>query len=287
MRDDGTVVYESPASADNPLLVTLPANLPDGTYRLRTRSTKPNTTGAPGEPFTVRQSVAPTSPPQKLLRVPVTGGTADATLLRVGYRYEPDSHGFFVMVRANVPMDVRMERIDGGPFGDSDWRPALSSSQFPDYDEFAGFYYLRNYPPYVVWRGGRGIGGAVSASVRRQGDAGAGVWFDAELLAGRVILYELMETVAAIPPVVTITSPAMSTCVGSSEQSFPVAFEVTDGSPRARAMCSASACRMPAVHSSTKPSSATVRPVPFRLRYPLRYPSEPATGFGWWPATRP
>ena len=232
MRTDGTIAHESPASTDNPLLVVLPASLPDGTYRLRTRSTNPNTTGAPGEPFTVWQSAAPTLALQNLLRVPVTSGTADAALLRVGYRYEPDSHGFFFMVRADVPVDVRMERIDGGPFSDSDWHPALPSSQFPDYDEFADFYYLRNYPPTSFGVGGVAPG-RYRLSVRRQGDAGAVVWFDADLLGGRVILYQPMEPVAVISPVVTITSPATSTCMSSSDQSFPVVIKVTDGSPGA------------------------------------------------------
>ena len=225
--DNGAVVYESPASTDNPLLVTLPANLPDGSYRLRTRSTHPAVTGAPGEPFTIQQSASPTPAPQNLLRTPVTGGTADAALLRVGYRYEPGSHGFFAMIRADAPMDVRMERLDGGPFSDNGWQPAPPSSQAPDYDQFADFNYLRNYPPTAFAVGGVEPG-RYRLSVRRQGTTGAGVWFETRLLDGRHIVYYPMEPVGAIPPVVAITNPAASTCL-TPGQSFPVTVEVTDG----------------------------------------------------------
>ena len=223
--DNGATVYESPATTANPVLVTLPTNLPDGSYRLRTLSTHPATTGTLGEPFTVQQSAPATSPPQNLLRSPVIGGTADVALLKVGYRYEYDSHGFFFMVRANAPMEVRLEPIDGGLFNDINWYPAAASSGFPDYDQFADFNYLRSYPPPTAFVDGVRPG-RYRLSIRRQGDNGAGVWIDADLIDGRVILYYPMEPVGAIPPVVTITNPAASTCVGPS---FPVAVEVTDG----------------------------------------------------------
>lgn len=223
--DNGATVYESPATNDNPVLVTLPANLPDGSYQLRTLSNHPVITGALGEPFTIRQSAPATPAPQNPIRVSVTGGAPDAALLKVGYRYESDSHGFFFMVRANAPMDVRLEPIDGGAFNDTGWHPAPPSSQSPDYDQFADFNYLRSYPPPTAFLDGVRPG-RYRLSVRRQGDTGAGVWFEATLLDGRVILFYPMEPVGAIPPVVTITNPAPPTCVNPS---FSVAVEVTDG----------------------------------------------------------
>lgn len=226
--DNGATVYESPASADNPLLVTLPTSLPDGSYQFRTLSTHPATTGAPGEPFRVQQSAPATPAPQNLLRPATTGGTADAALLRAGYRYESGSHGFFFMVQANAPMEVRLESIDGGQFTDTDWYPALVSSGFPDYDQFADFNYLRNYPPPTAAVDGVRPG-RYRLSVRRQGDSGPGVWFETTLLDGRNILYYPMEAIGGIPPVVDITGPAASACL-SAGQSFWVAVEVTDGS---------------------------------------------------------
>ncbi len=224
--DNGATVYESPASPDNPLLVTLPPNLPDGSYRLRTLSNHPVIAGALGEPFMVRQSAPATPAPQNLIRPTVTGGTPDAALLKVGYRYESDSHGFFFMVRANTPMEVRLEPIDGGAFNDTGWHLAPPSSESPDYDQFADFNYLRGYPPPNAFVDGVRPG-KYRLSVRRQGDTGAGVWFEATLLDGRAILFYPMEPIGAIPPVVTITHPTASTCV--PDRSFPVTVDVTDG----------------------------------------------------------
>ena len=223
--DNAATVYESPPSTSNPVLVTLPGNLPDGSYRLRTLSTHPVTTGALGEPFMVQQSAPATPAPQNQLRNPIFGGTADVALLKSGYRYESDSHGFFFMVRADAPMEVKLEPIDGGQFNDTGWYLASPSSQFPDYEQFADFNYVRSYPPPTAFVDGVRPG-RYRLSVRRQGNSGAGLWVDADLIDGRVILYYPMEPIGPIPPVVTITNPAASTCIIGS---FPVAFEVTDG----------------------------------------------------------
>ena len=222
---DEVTVYESPASTSNPLLVTLPANLPNGSYRLRTLSTHPTTTGALGEPFMVQQSASPTPAPQNVRQPPVTGGTAAAALAKVGYRYEPGSHGFFFMVRADSPMEVRLEALQSSTHNDTGWHLATPSSGFPDYDQFGDFNYLRNYPPMTA--GVDGVKpGRYRLSVRPQGNSGSGVWFETYLLEGRNILYYPMEPIGAIPPIVTITNPAASTCLAPS---FPVAFDVTEG----------------------------------------------------------
>ncbi|GAB3489727.1 hypothetical protein GCM10027341_00470 [Spirosoma knui] len=222
---DGATVYESAQSVDNPILITLPTDLPDGQYRLRTLSTHPVLTGTLGEPFTVRQSAAPVAP-LPILRQPISGGLADSALQRFAYRYESTSHGFYAMVQASTSMEVRLQRLDGGPFTDTNWNPVVSSSQEPDYWDFADFNYLRNYPPIAMATGGVEPG-RYRLSVRRQGTTGDGLWFEMRLLDGRTILYYPMEPVAAIPPVLTpSTSPVASTCLSGS---FNVAIDVTDG----------------------------------------------------------
>ena len=113
------------------------------------------------EPFTIAQS-APASALLPVLRKPVQSGTADAGLKRFTYRYEPGSHGFYSIIESSVPVEVRLQRIDGGSFSDSGWNVAPPVSQAPDYNEFAGFNYVRNYPPVSFGNGGVEPGGYVS-----------------------------------------------------------------------------------------------------------------------------
>lgn len=223
---DGVVVHSSPPGTDNPLLITLPANLPDGEYRLRTLSTQPALTGTLGEPFHVQQSAPPTSLPN-LLRLPVAGGSADPVIQRLGYRYEVTSHGFFAMVRATAPVEVRLQRMDGGPFNDSGWNMAPPGAQAPDYTEFADFNYIRNYPPIALAVGGVEPG-RYRLSVRRQGDPGDGVWYEMILLDGRNILYYPMEPIGPVPPVLTANLPPAptSTCPGDV---ISIGVDVSEG----------------------------------------------------------
>jgi uncharacterized repeat protein (TIGR01451 family) len=223
--DNGTIAYESAGSTDNPVLITLPGTLADGSYQLRTVSTHPVTTGALGEPFRVQQSAPATAAPRTVLRLPVVGGTADASLFQVGYRYESGSHGFYAMFRADALLETRMERIDGGPFTDTNWYPAQQSTLFPDYDDFADFNYLRNYPPLSGGVGGI-VPGRYRLSVRRQGTTGPGIWFETDLRDGRVILYHSMDPIGPVPPVVSLAGFATTRCLPST---FSVAVEVTDG----------------------------------------------------------
>jgi len=226
---DGVVVYESSPSTDNPILVKLPTTLPDGQYRLRTRSTSPAIIGTLGEPFTVQQSASV----QKLLPVyhqAVQGGATDAAIKRISYRYEPASHGFYAMVDATVPVEVRIQRIDGGSFDSSDWYLMPPGSQAPDYDEFAEFNYIRNYPPTLFGVGGVDPQGKYRYSVRRQGDTGSGVWFDLYFLGIRTILYQ-NEPVSSIPPVLTVGDlPTAPTCLDSY---INVYIDVSDGTMNA------------------------------------------------------
>jgi uncharacterized repeat protein (TIGR01451 family) len=223
--DNNQLVYESAPGTANPLMVTLPANLPDGQYRMRTNSTHPVTLGTLGEPFQVQQSATPTAT-QPSIQLTTSGGTTDPAILRFAYRYEPKSHGFFVMVRSDVPVETRVESMDGGSFGNSGWNLALPSSQGPDYAEFADFNYLNNYPPSAFGVGGVEPG-RYRLSVRRQGDSGSGLWYDVSLIEGRNILYYAMEPIPPVPPILTLYGiPATPPCVSGS---FSVSVTVTDG----------------------------------------------------------
>ncbi|GAB3542142.1 sialate O-acetylesterase [Spirosoma fluminis] len=220
---DNTLVAESARSTDNPISLTLPANLPDGQYRLRTLSTHPAAAGTLGEPFRVDYAASPTPTAQPIPPV-VTGGTASSALQRIGYRYEAESHGFFAMIQASAPMEVRLQRLDGGS-SDSGWNPAPASGQAPDFADFADFNYIRSYPPISG-----GIGGVEPGryrlSVRPQGTTGDGIWYEVQLLDGRNILYASMEPVSALPTVLTLTSlNPVSPCRGTT---FSVAFEATE-----------------------------------------------------------
>lgn len=221
--DNNQLVYESPATNSNPIMVTLPANLPDGQYRMRTRSTHPVTLGTLGEAFQVQQSAASTGP-QSATALTVQGGTTDPAIQRFGYRYEPESHGFYSMVKATVPIEIRIQRIDGGEFSDSGWGLASPSSQAPDFTEFADFNYLRNYPPTAF-----GVGGVAPGryrfSVRRQGDSGAGLWFDVTPIDGRNILYYAMEPIGTVAPILT-TDGLPTPCLTGT---FPVYINISEG----------------------------------------------------------
>jgi uncharacterized repeat protein (TIGR01451 family) len=220
---DGVTVHESDPSTANPILVTLPFSLPNGQYRLRTRSTHPVIVGTLGEPFTINQDASPAGP-MPLLYPPVSGGTADTAIHRFGYGFEYYAHAFYAMVNASTPVEVRLQRIDGGSFGDSGWTTAPPSSQAPDRDWFADFNYIRIYPPISGGVGGVEPG-KYRLSVRRQGDTGNGLWYEMVLLDGRFTLYQ-SETIGPIPPVLTLNGPTTSACLSGT---LNVAVDVSDG----------------------------------------------------------
>lgn len=224
--DNNQVVSESAPGTTNPLTVTLPADLPDGSYRIRTRSTHPVTVGKVGEAFQVSRSAAPT-PSQATIPLATSGGTPDPAIQRLAYRYEIFSHGFFAMIRAEIPVEIRLERIDGGSFSDSGWYLVPPSNQAPDYTEFADFNYIRNYPPAAAGVGGVEPG-RYRLSVRRQGSSGAGFWYDVNFINGKQILYYAMESIPPVPPVLAMEDiPTTQPCLSGS---FPVYVTVTNGS---------------------------------------------------------
>ncbi len=221
------VVSESVRGLANPLSLTLPAGL-NGSYRLRTVATAPALTGTLSESFTVSSAASGSSydPPTPAI---VQGGTADSDIIQIGYRYETDSHGFFAMVKASTGVETRLQRLDGGPFSDTDWRTAQPVSQAPDYPEFADFNYVRNYPPQGAAVGGVEPG-RYRLSVRKQGSMGEGIWFETTFLSGRTTLYQGSEPVTAVPPVLTLTDPVPNVCPGNA---FTVSFTRTESAVNA------------------------------------------------------
>ncbi|WP_293871017.1 sialate O-acetylesterase [Spirosoma sp.] len=221
---DGTVVAESSPTQDNPILIKIPTNLPNSQYRVRTRSTNPVILGTLSEPFTIQQSAAPASL-LRVLRQPVMGGTPPDAIRRVSYKYDSWTHGFFAMVESTAPVEVKLERIDGGTFTDTGWYLAQPGSQAPDYEEFANFTYVQNYPPQ-----GAGVGGVSPGkyrySIRLQGNTSQTMWFDIAFIDARQILYQ-KEPNVVIQPFLTVSgTPTPPACLINP---LTVSIEVIDG----------------------------------------------------------
>ncbi|WP_240625509.1 sialate O-acetylesterase [Spirosoma pollinicola] len=221
---DGNVVFESAPSTDNPILITLPFTLTNGQYQLRTKATHPVLAGSLGEPFMVQQDATP-SPAFTIYRTPISGGTADSSILRFGYGYDMPSHGLLAMVQATAPVEVRVQRIDGGSFADSGWGVAPPSSQAPDSDWNSDFNYIRYYPAQNAGIDGVIPGARYRISVRKQGDTSAGLWYETVFLQRRNILYYPMEPTGPIPPVLTLNEPVASACLSGTVN---VVVDVTD-----------------------------------------------------------
>jgi len=233
---DNALIAESARTTANPIPFTLPANLPDGQYRLRTGSTHPAMTGTLSEVFTVNYFTQSTNPPSPILP-DVTGGTPDVALLRMGYRYEPGVPAFYFMAETTGSVQCRVERLDGG-FGDSDWYTIPPASQGPDYSEFADYNYLRYYPPISIGVGGVPPG-RYRLSMRKQGDTGTGIWVETTLRNGRSTVYIAPDVVPVEVPVETSNNKAdlslsaqLSSRTPAVGQSVTVTVDITNNGPQ-------------------------------------------------------
>lgn len=108
-------------------------------------------------PATTNPSV--TSPPSTTTTPPSTTTTttppsAQLSIRTLGYKYDAPTHGFEVLVDANSPVQIRLERVDG-PFGPTDWQMGTAQT------EFTGYNYRRFYPPILP-----GVGGVVAGTYR-------------------------------------------------------------------------------------------------------------------------
>jgi len=88
-----------------------------------------------------------TSTPPSTTTSPVTTTPVVAGLSKVGYKYDVPTHGFQLLVNANAPVEVRLERLDGS-FSPSDWGRVIA------YTNEAGYSAQRFYPPVTVGVGG-------------------------------------------------------------------------------------------------------------------------------------
>ena len=93
--------------------------------------------------FVLTVTTATTSPPTTTVTTPPT----IAGLYKVGYKYDAPTHGFQLLVNADGPVEVRLERLDG-PFSPSDWGRVVS------YTTEGGYTAQRFYPPITLGVGG-------------------------------------------------------------------------------------------------------------------------------------
>ncbi len=186
LRADGGVVGTLATGNQNPMVVTLPGSLDAGQYRLRVVSTRPALTGTMGEVFQVNQGTPP--PPaasDASVQPTLVSGTPDAVIRKVGYKYDASSHGFQLLADADGTVDMRLERLDGG-FGETNWRAATLDG------EYSGYNNVRFYAPVQVGVGGVEPG-RYRLSVRRQGNAGAGLIMEVSLLDGQQRVYAITD----------------------------------------------------------------------------------------------
>lgn len=161
------------SSTQNPISVTLPGNLPNGSYRMRVVSSAPGYNGNVGENFQTPRGSSPApsgTPPQQPT---VTGGTMDPGITKFGYKYDAISHGFQLLAKTTVSVEVRMERLDGG-FGETNWGGMSPASTYT-------YSHFRYYDPAPVGVGGV-VPGRYRMSIRKSGDSGAGWWAELYLL---------------------------------------------------------------------------------------------------------
>lgn len=179
---NGTILAESPpTTGKNPIPLVLPTTLPTGAYRVRVRTSEPVFTSTWSEPFRVDVNTArvlsQTAPAPF-----VVGGQPDPAIQRIGYLYDAPAHGFDALVWANVAVEIRLERLDGGPFAETNWGSAATTTVFPS------FTHSRKYPPQAMGVGGVEMG-RYRLSVRRQGSSGPGMWVEGTFIDKRHTVY--------------------------------------------------------------------------------------------------
>jgi len=190
-----TILAESaPTTGKNPIPLIMPTTLPTGTYRVRIRTSQPMFTSTWSEPFQVDVNASRVLS-QTATSPFVVGGQPDPAIQRIGYQYDQPTHGFNALVWANVPVEIRLERLDGGPFAETNWSLAAISNNFPSFTN------SRNYQPQAMAVGGVELG-RYRLSVRRQGNSGSGIWIEGTFIDKRHTIYignEPAPTPVSIP----------------------------------------------------------------------------------------
>ena len=188
--DDRSVVTESALTTQNPVPFMLSPTLPAGAYRVRVVPEQAGLISYASDVIHINQTqninqttpIIPIMPNQY-------GGTPDTLVRKIGYQYDRQSHGFSLLVAATGPVDARLERIDGGLFGETNWAKVSNNT--------GSYNYLRTYSPVSV-----GVGGVESGryrlSVRRVGSTTSGQWVDVSLLDERNTIYSASDSATTV-----------------------------------------------------------------------------------------
>ena len=184
------IVAESGLTTQNPIPFTLPPTLPTADYRVRVVAEQVGFVGNIGELIHLNQaqnqgSASPAVP----ILTNQYGGTPDTLIQKIGYQYDRQSHGFGLLVAATGPVDARLERVDGGFFGETNWAKAASN--------VGNYSYLRTYNPVSVGVGGVELG-RYRLSVRRTGSTTTGQWVEVSLLDERNTIYSASDSATTV-----------------------------------------------------------------------------------------
>ena len=215
-----------PASTDNsftgytrvrfyPPIVPGQGGVLAGQYRLSARIVgKPDTEMAavvtlqngtfPANGTTTPTTTVPTTPTATTPTSPVTDG-----IRRIGYKYDAPTHGFQLLADAGLPVEVRLERLDG-PFSDNDWQPTVAHTGEGNYP------FSRFYAPLSPGVGGVEAG-KYRLSARIMGQPITAVSVDVVLQYG---IYPAFTANPATPPTTptspTTTAPPTTPPVGTA-----------------------------------------------------------------------
>lgn len=155
-----------------------------------------------------------TTPPLTTTPTTPTTPTNQGLISRLGYKYDAPTHGFEVLVGANAPVEIRIERTDG-PFGPTDWQRGTAQT------EQTGYAYQRFYPPVIP-----GVGGVVAGTYRIQARIIGQP--DTEVSVEAVLQYGIFQ---AYPPQKVLREPTKE---GEPLANFPIVPDDCGGCVRAQ-----------------------------------------------------
>jgi Carbohydrate esterase, sialic acid-specific acetylesterase len=191
--DNQDVVTESAYTTQNPIPFTVPATVVPGDYRLRVIPQQAGFVSNIGEVIHIKSAQTDGQP---TVITPILtnlyGGTSDTLIRRIGYQYDAQSHGFNLLISATNTVEARLERIDGGYFGDTNWAKADNNTSTG-----GSYNYIRPYLPAVIGIGGVEVG-RYRLSVRLAGNKTAGQWVEVSLLGERNTVYSASDSATTV-----------------------------------------------------------------------------------------
>ncbi|MCY7356338.1 MAG: putative Ig domain-containing protein [Rudanella sp.] len=142
----GIIGQPSGLTIDRNNLVGIPQQAGQFTITVRATDTKGLMTFTD---FLLTVNSASTSPPVPTTTTspPSTTSPAVVSLRKVGYKYDVPTHGFQLLVNADGPVEVRLERLDGS-FSPSNWGTVVP------YTNQEGYTAQRFYTPITLGVGG-------------------------------------------------------------------------------------------------------------------------------------